>query len=54
MTNIFVLGFLFLALLVFGLGLFHVNIPDPALLGLAFLTAAFITERLSGNVARQP
>jgi hypothetical protein len=52
--NIIALGFLFIALLVFLLGLFSVNIPNPVLLGLAFLTAALITERLSGNVARQP
>lgn len=53
-TNVIALIFLFLALLVFVLGLFSVNTPNPVLLGLALLTAAFITERLSGHVVRNP
>jgi putative effector of murein hydrolase LrgA (UPF0299 family) len=54
MTNIIAIIFLFLALLVFLLGLFSVAIPNPVLLGLALLTAALITERLSGYIVRQP
>lgn len=52
MTNVLALIFLFLALLVFLLGLFNVAIPNPVLLGLAFMAAALITERLSGYVVR--
>jgi hypothetical protein len=54
MPNILALIFLFLALLVFLLGLFSVAMPNPVLLGLALVVAAMLTERLSGYVIRNP
>lgn len=49
MSNSFlVLAFYFLALLVFALGLFSVPLPNPVLLGLVFVVAGFIAEKLGG------